>query len=175
MNAAEIVGLIAQIITLVALVVTILQLIGSRTSRHREFENLYVQRYWNLMDSFEGDPWKAFSATELTAKDRRRLSAYLWLCEDELNLRRNGFIMTKTWGIWAAGINIQGRVNACQDILQRLPQSELEGLRNFLETAEHDIRGADPLRMSSFRKWWTGLGNAPWREPRRRTGPPSHP
>lgn len=36
--------------TAVAVVSAVLQLVGSRTQRHREFENLYVQRYWQLLD-----------------------------------------------------------------------------------------------------------------------------
>lgn len=46
----------ATIVTALAVFLALLQLIHGRAAKHRDIENLYVQRYWNLMDRFEGNP-----------------------------------------------------------------------------------------------------------------------
>lgn len=145
---------IGQFATVIAVGAAFLQLIGARAAKHRDFENLYVQRYWALMDRFEGNPWTASSIDDLVDSDRSRVSAYLQLCEDELDLRRNGFISTKTWGIWVDGMKSQCARPAYKEELNAMDSAELPGLRDFLENGN-----ADPLRMNRFMKWWTGIGN----------------
>lgn len=146
-------NVIAQFATMVAVFFAVLQLIGARAAKHRDFENLYVQRYWNLMDDFQGDPWTASSLRRLSRGDRSKVMAYLQLCEDELDLRRNAFVSTKTWGIWADGMTSQCSRPVYADALRSLPKHELPALRTFLRTFD------DPLRMHPIRKWWTGIGN----------------
>ncbi|MCP1412910.1 hypothetical protein [Paenarthrobacter sp. A20] len=152
MSGTEIVGLVAQLFTVVALILALMQLIGARAAKHRDFENLYVERYWNLMDSFRGDPWAAPSRLKLPKEDRAKIIFYLQLCEDELDLRRNGFISTKTWDLWATGMISQCARPAYADSIRFLPSDELPALRYFLQTRK------DPLKMSVIRKWWTGIG-----------------
>lgn len=153
MTGWEWANVVAQVATVVAVAFAILQLIGARAAKHRDFENLYVQRYWNLMDRFEGNPWTASSVDDLKNGDKSRVTAYLQLCEDELDLRRNGFISTKTWGIWADGMKSQCARRAYMGALAEMDSAELPALRDFLENGN-----ADPLEMNWFRKWWTGIG-----------------
>lgn len=145
----------ATIVTALAVFLALLQLTQGRTAKHRDFENLYVQRYWNLMDSFEGNPWTATSVDDLIERDRSRVSAYLQLCEDELDLRRNGFISTKTWEIWADGMKSQCARPAYKDALNAMELSELPALRDFIANSNED-----PLKMNWFLRWWTGIGNS---------------
>lgn len=154
MTGWEWANVVAQIATVVAVGAAFLQLIGARAAKHRDFENLYVQRYWNLMDRFEGNPWTATSVDDLVESDRSRISAYLQLCEDELDLRRNGFISTKTWGIWVDGMKSQCAWPAYENALNAMELTELPALRDFLDNGNHD-----PLKMNWFVKWWTGIGN----------------
>lgn len=95
MTGWEWANVVAQFATVFAVLFAIFQLIGARAAKPRDFENLYVQRYWNLMDGFLGDPWTAASIRQLPKKDRSKVLAYLQLCEDELDLRRNGFVSTR--------------------------------------------------------------------------------
>lgn len=149
----EWVNITSQVATVIAVGAAFLQLIGARAAKHRDFENLYVQRYWNLMDRFEGNPWTATSVDDLIESDRSRVSAYLQLCEDELDLRRNGFISTKTWGIWVDGMKSQCARPAYKDALNAIDENELPALRDFI-----DNENLDPLKMNWFLKWWTGIG-----------------
>lgn len=151
---AEIGAQLATMVTALAVFLALLQLIQGRSAKHRDFENLYVQRYWNLMDRFEGNPWTAASIDDLVDSDRSRVSAYLQLCEDELDLRRNGFISTKTWGIWVDGMKSQCARAAYEEALNAMEQGELPALRDFIDNGNED-----PLSMNWFRKWWTGIGN----------------
>lgn len=153
MTGWEWANVVAQIATVVAVGAAFLQLIGARAAKHRDFENLYVQRYWNLMDRFEGNPWTASSVDDLDSSDKSRVTAYLQLCEDELDLRCNGFISTKTWGIWADGMKSQCARPAYMGAMAEMDSDELPALRYFLENGNHD-----PLKMNWFRKWWTGIG-----------------
>lgn len=143
---------VAQLVTPVAVLFAIFQLIGARAAKHRDFENLYVQRYWNLMDSFKGDQWTTNTVRALPKEDRSKVKSYLQLCEDELDLRRNGFISTKTWGIWADGMVSQCSLPVYVDSLRQAKAHELPALRQFLANPQ------DPLKMSPVRKWWTGIG-----------------
>jgi hypothetical protein len=143
---------VAQLVTPIAVLFAIFQLIGARAAKHRDFENLYVQRYWNLMDSFEGDPWSTRSVRALPRRDRSKIRNYLQLCEDELDLRRNGFISTKTWDIWADGMISQCSLPVYVDGMRNAKVDALPALRRFLRNRQ------DPLKMSPIRKWWTGIG-----------------
>jgi hypothetical protein len=154
---------IGQFATVIAVGAAFLQLIGARAAKHRDFENLYVQRYWNLMDRFEGNPWTASSIDDLLESDRSRVSAYLQLCEDELDLRRNGFISTKTWGIWVDGMKSQCARPAYKEAINAMDLGELPALRDFIDNGN-----IDPLKMNWFLKWWTGIGNAGRKQATRR-------
>lgn len=68
------------------------------------------------------------------------------------DLRRNGFISTKTWEIWVDGIRGLCERPAFKDALSNIPADELPSLRDLLET------GTDPLDMNWIQKWWTGIG-----------------
>ncbi|WP_018773950.1 hypothetical protein [Arthrobacter sp. 131MFCol6.1] len=155
---------IGQFATVIAVGAAFLQLIGARAAKHRDFENLYVQRYWNLMDRFDGNPWTASSIDDLVDSDRSRVSAYLQLCEDELDLRRNGFISTKTWGIWVDGMKSQCARPAYKEALNSMEPGELPALRDFIDNGNED-----PLSMNWFRKWWTGIGNEGRKQATRRS------
>lgn len=152
MSGPEIANMVAQFATVGALIFAVMQLIGARSAKHRDFENLYVERYWNLMDGFRSEPWTAPSLKRLPKEDRAKIVAYLQLCEDELDLRRNGFVSTKTWELWATGMVSQCARPAYAESILALPSGELPALRRFLETQK------DPLKMSGIRKWWTGIG-----------------
>jgi hypothetical protein len=142
----------ATVITTVAIFLALLQLTQGRAAKHRDFENIYVQRYWSLMDGFEGNDSSAKHLGELSPKDQQRVVRYLQLCEDELDLRKNGFVSTKTWGIWEDGILSQCSRSIYREALAN-ERDDLPSLTKFWLDRE------DPLKMNRFQKWWTGVGN----------------
>lgn len=142
---------IASVVTAVAVIFVVFQLVGDRNSRHREFENLYVQRYWNLTDQLSFDPWSKPLRPSLSERDRGLCRAYLRLCEDEVELRIHGYITDKTWKLWAEGIRAQTGTEPFKEILSIEPADQLRELRKFLRDDE------DPLRRNCVARWWSGL------------------
>lgn len=142
---------IASVVTAVAVIFVVFQLVGDRNSRHREFENLYVQRYWNLTDQMSFDPWSKPLRSSLSDRDHGLCRAYLRLCEDEVELRIHGYITDQTWKLWAEGIKAQTGIEPFKEILSSEPKDQLPELRKFLRDDE------DPLRRNRVARWWSGL------------------
>jgi hypothetical protein len=97
-----------QTVTLVAIILAAWQLLFHSKQMHRDFEVLYVQRYWDLMDkrSF------SFSIDQVPSDgDRVVIRGYLQLCEDEIDLRRLGRVSDNTWGFWGGAILSQVSAN----------------------------------------------------------------
>lgn len=92
---------IVQALTALAIVFAAWQLMFHSRQMHRDFELLYVQRYWELMD--RRTPGFALEH-EPTPEDRLVIRAYLQLCEDEVDLRRLGRVTDNTWGFWAGAM-----------------------------------------------------------------------
>ena len=141
---------LSSIVTATAAIFAVFQLVAVRTQRHRDFENLYVQRYWQLLDRM---PDRLYLNHEISAPnpDELRLAvAYLRLCEDEVDLRKQGFITDRTWTIWSEGIlaQLQGTIyeNALAEHSHLLPS-----LTKFAHTRK------DPLSWNAFARWWSGL------------------
>lgn len=147
----EWVNLVVQIVTAAAIIFAVMQLVGARTQQHREFENLYVQRYWKLLDEMSLSLYEGKSVTPSTPADRRVILGYLRLCEDELDLRGQGFVTDRTWNIWAEGIQAQVRSAPYSSMLAGLDSSELPALRRFADDS------VDPLTWPRHRRWWSGL------------------
>lgn len=126
------------------------QLLAARTQRHRDFENLYVQRYWQILDRM---PDRLYLNHEIPApdSDERRLAvAYLRLCEDEVDLRKQGYITDRTWAIWSDGILAQLQGTVYVNVLAEHPDL-LPSLTQFVQT------GKDPLPWNLFARWRAGL------------------
>ena len=149
MNFSDVADL-GSVLTAAAAIFAVFQLVGARTQRHRDFENLYVQRYWQLLDRM---PDRLYLNHEIPAPDpdeRRIVVAYLRLCEDEVDLRKQGFITDRTWAIWSEGIlaQLQGAVytKALVEHCHLLPS-----LTQFAHMRK------DPLSWNAFARWWSGL------------------
>jgi len=72
---------------------------------------MYVQRYWTIIDRFS---LEAASKDRPDAKpdesDQKAIRAYIRLCEDELEMRAEGWISDSTYKIWASSICMQLRL-----------------------------------------------------------------
>ncbi|WIB63591.1 hypothetical protein [Curtobacterium sp. MCBD17_040] len=69
----------------------------------------------------------------------------LRLCEDELDLRRNGFLTNPTWRIWSGSIRAVKKDPAKTRVLERAEEMTL--LREYLKTE------SDPIEVG----WLTAL------------------
>ncbi len=139
----ELFSILIQSFTAIAIVFAAWQLLFHSRQMHREFEHLYVARYWELMDqrsarfSCGGRPKKS---------DRRVVRGYLQLCEDQIDLRRLARITDNTWGFWCGAILDQVVEEAYALELHAVDGAELPNLRELIRSG-----GADPLAQR-----WTG-------------------
>lgn len=144
---------IASLLTAIAIVFAFSQLLTARKQRHREFELVYVQRYWQIIDGLSFDISTEVSMESLQPHDLRLCMQYLRLCEDELDLRKRQFITDETWEIWAPGIAWQLNRQPFAQLKDTEVAHAFELLPNFI--GESEI--SDPLIMNRFSRWWSGL------------------
>ncbi|GAA1941716.1 hypothetical protein GCM10009775_36860 [Microbacterium aoyamense] len=143
-------SLILQVATLVAVIVAAWQLLFHSRQMHREFESLYIARYWELMDrrSFRwvssGGPRRA---------DIVVIKGYLQLCEDEIDCRRIGRVTDSTWKFWRAAILSQAGGDHYRHVLDVSPKDDYPLVRELL----HSGSSYDPLPRSWFWRKTHGL------------------
>lgn len=127
-----------------------LQLVGDRNARHRDFERMYVERYWSIADRL---PARFVLGQEDFEVDdhKRALADYLMLCEDELDMRKRGYVSDKTWEVWAAAIIDASKNEKLAEVMSDFPKGRLD----LLKAVEPD--NADPLNRAWLRRWWEGL------------------
>ncbi|MDI5975993.1 hypothetical protein [Amycolatopsis magusensis] len=94
---------VTSTVMIASLIVAALSVRAAKRQRLRQFETVYVQRYWALMDRLSLDALRGEPVGDLVDDDQRAVRAYLRLCEDQLDLRRRGWLSASTWLIWAEG------------------------------------------------------------------------
>lgn len=157
-------GTIASIIALATIQATMY-------IRRREFEDIYVQRFWTIHDRIPTkfrvelqDPNFEFSDEDLNEDEKKVLWDYLMLCEDELDLRKQGQVTDETWDVWRPSIT--GSLNRYpflpmfnyidRMLAERIPnedQRPFQNLRDILKAGE-DYK--DPWPHNRFFNFLTG-------------------
>lgn len=138
----------------------------SRHLRHREFEEIYIQRYWDIRGQLPPLPLLTSDITPGARCDERAVWEYLELCEDEIDLRRTSHITDETWEIWsesiAVAINSGPFRDALDDLDSRIEQRQIPEqdapLKN-LRAARQLGAIEDPVRLSRARRYARGLRN----------------
>lgn len=135
-------SVIVQSLTALAIIFAALQLLFHSKQMHRDFEMMYVQRYWQVMDrrsdefEFDGKP---------QASDREVIRGYLQLSEDEIDLRGLGRVSDNTWVFWSTAIVAQCHEEAYAKALADTPQDMFRSVRTLLSSDGRE----DPLK----RRW----------------------
>jgi hypothetical protein len=98
--------LIGVVAALIGVPVAVLQLRAAGKQRRREFEYLFVQRYWKIMDdlSLEAIECTKPDGGVVSSSDRTAVITFLTLSQDELDLRARRWISTDTWELWRVGM-----------------------------------------------------------------------
>ncbi|MEO8262345.1 MAG: hypothetical protein ABI566_07220 [Pseudolysinimonas sp.] len=113
----DIIGIVLQAATALAIVIGAWQLLFHSRQMHRDFESLYVERYWQIMDRRSND-WILKGKTK--PEDETIIRQYLQLCEDEIDLRELGRVSDGTWKFWADAIRMQAGVEPYVSTLRKL-------------------------------------------------------
>jgi len=157
--------LVTAATSLVAITAAVVQLTQMRKQRRRDFEDLFVQRYWAIMErlslaALEGNPSED---GVVAAADRLAIMAYLRRCEDELELRAERWVSADTWEPWRQGIASQLRRWPFEPVWKDVSASEAargaNGQFAQLRRAGEDIyrNGFDPApKLSTLRRLGRG-------------------
>lgn len=109
----------------------------SRRQRTRVFEQHFVDRYWRLMDQLSLRALRGSPDGEPDEQDERLVRAYFRLCEDELDLRSQGWVSDSTWAVWAQGCtssSVDGRSTTCGRRSRRRSSRSVAGDRASLSS-----------------------------------------
>ena len=127
--------------------------------RLRQFEEMYVQRYWTIIDRF---PLDAVSKDRHDAQpgesDQKAIRAYIRLCEDELEMRAEGWIGDSTYKIWASSICMQLRLPMFARVWQDVRKESTfpyAHMGQLLSSCDAELY--DPCQMRLWRRWFRGL------------------
>lgn len=92
---------IASVVTAVGVIFAGISLRGSQLQRNRQFEALYIQRYWSLIDRLSP---KAALQGVCSVTDRHTATLYLQLCEDQIEMYMRGWVTHRTFHEWSEGM-----------------------------------------------------------------------
>jgi hypothetical protein len=126
----------------VGILLAILPLLQARKQRLRDAEQWYVERYWAIQDRIEVGDLDGRLKKMPTEKD---IYDELRLCEDELDLRRNGFLTNPTWRIWSGSIQAIKIDPAKIAVLERAEEMTL--LRAYLQNESDPIEVGWPTAL----------------------------
>jgi hypothetical protein len=139
LNNLDVWSFALQLATLVAVLVAARQLVFQSRQMHRDFEALYVQRYWALMDRRS----RRFAlGGGLSRDDRITVRNYIQLCEDQIDCRRIGRVTDSTWVFWRGAIADQLQQPAYRTELDELSGETFPRVRELLNNpGQHDPLG----------------------------------
>lgn len=98
--------LAASLVTAVGVVFAGISLRGAQLQRNRQFEALYIQRYWALIDELAAEVAIGLRR-DLRPEDEHVIRRYIQLCEDELEMYSRGWITDRTFQEWLPGMRAQ--------------------------------------------------------------------
>jgi hypothetical protein len=145
--ASALIGLAA----LAAVIVVGVQIRLQRTQLHRDLENMYVARYWSIMDQLaESD---LLPPEEGSNRRTIAIRSYLRLSEDECDLRAANRVTDDTWWEWLAGMRTQLAEPGFREALESAPADQFVNLRKLV-TSDLDF---EPSQSSVRQRRRVGL------------------
>lgn len=147
---------IALFVTAIGVLGVVYGLRQSYRQRLRQFEAMYIQRYWSLLDRFSLDLIMGSSTGQISVDDEKVIRSYFFLCEDELEMRAKKYIADDTYKTWAEGILEQLEQPMFKEVLNRLSEEDAfpyEYLNNLLKGG----KTYDPCGMLWWGRWLRGL------------------
>ena len=165
------IGDIALFITAIGVLGAVFGLRQSYLERLQQFEAKYVDRYWVILDRLSLDALKGEFRRSICEADEKNIRCYILLCEDEIEMRGNGYVSDRTYKLWAEGIRTQFQREPIFSTVWDRVQDEAannhnfpyENLRQLLSSEDAELY--DPLEWSYLRRRIRGLAGLPWGDP----------
>lgn len=147
---------IALIVTALGVLAAVFGLRQSNRERLRQFEAMYVQRYWSILDQLSLDALAGSTKNPPGEADLKAVRAYLFLCEDELEMRGRGYIADTTYKIWADSAVTQLQQHMFQATWEQVLKESTFPYKHLHNLCSQP-QSYDPLAMGFMRRWVRGL------------------
>lgn len=98
---------IATVVTAIGVIGAVLGLRQNYRERLQQFESMYVARYWDILDRLSLTAVHGSPSGRLLEEDEKAVRSYIRLSEDELEMRKNGYVSDSTYALWADGLRAQ--------------------------------------------------------------------
>lgn len=147
---------IALIVTAVGVLAATFGLRQSNRERLRQFEAKYVQRYWSILDQLSLNALNGSAPDLANDNDNKAMRAYLFLCEDELEMRGRGYIADSTYRIWSEATRTQIAQPMFQAVWEQVAKEATFPFQH-LKALLAEPESYDPLRARFIRRWLRGL------------------
>ncbi len=118
---------IALFVTAIGVLGVVFGLRQSYLERLQHFEWKYVDRYWQILDRLSLDVLKGIRPGPMSVTDNESTRCYILLCEDELEMRGNGYISDQTYDLWADGIRTQFQQSPFKEIWMQVQEEAGSG------------------------------------------------
>lgn len=151
--------LLSLIITLaVGLTASFVALWQARTQRVRQVEDVYVARYWSLLDRMGPRTLRGLDGHDLTQDEELAIRLYFRLSEDQADLRAQSWVSDDTWQEWKGAICSQMSRSPFNRLWEETCTDSDAGreysfkhLRHLSQNAEYDPRPTSPWRRLRHR------------------------
>jgi hypothetical protein len=150
---------VALLIAAVGAVGAVFALRQNYRQRLHQIEAMYVQRFWVISDRFSLSAISKHAChSQISETDEKAIRAYIRLCEDELEVRAEGWIGDTAYKIWRMAIRAQMCAPAFDQIWQRVSEEDgflYQRLTRLLDECEG--LSYDPCGMPTWNRWIHGL------------------
>jgi hypothetical protein len=154
-------NILSFVVAVIGVIGLLFSLRQANRARLRQFEEKYVERYWSILDSLS---LAALSVSDQSPNhtDEVTIRRYIFLCEDELQMRKNGYISDATYYEWADGMLDQFKQPMFKEVWDQIRDEAnqhkrgvfaYENLAALLETTTEKgtwdieaLKRADPLK-----------------------------
>lgn len=141
-------------ITLVAaLAASAVAIWQARTQRVRLVEDVYVARYWSLLDRLDPRTLRGLDGNDLGKEEELAIRLYFRLSEDQADLRAQSWVSDDTWRDWSGAISSQMSRSPFSRLWEETREDSAAGrdysfthLRQLSQNADYDPRPTSPWR-----------------------------
>lgn len=146
---------VVGIATLIAVCVAVFQLAQVRKQRARAFEDAFVHRYWQINDRLT---WESHVRMDGPVDPRDKLAAVAFfdLVENELEMRRVGWISDDTWSFWASDTVSQLSAWPHREVWSEVIRARPDAYPGILRMLDSPTpTGFDPCEIPNWRRRFT--------------------
>ena len=152
---------VALAVSFVGAIIAIVTLRLNYRQRLRQFEQMYVERYWNIIDrcSLAAVSTKSSNVTP-SEDDQKAIRSYIQLCEEELMVRHEGWISDGTYKIWADSTCTMMKLPMFAKVWDQAPEDSIFP-HEYLTKLLSQGKVYDPCEMNRFLRWLHVLTEIP--------------